>query len=203
MSRTWKTEPSTNLARMRVRRGPDGRPRPPRIIVHPPAPGDVHLLDKRLLLKLLPYLPVDYRYGLRVIELRGRTSATVGNPYATYTWKEKAIRLYSTPGVAWPIPIGTPRARRIYEAFGATIRHEEERQVILWPSRTDAARFLFGYVFAHELGHHFEYQYRFKWKLRAKLQGSEASADSHRRRLEAWAIFNAVIRKEPSLVSAG
>ena len=97
MSKTSHTWPSWLQAVEHIARGRDRRPKLPRIIVHPPKPGDVHLLDKRLLVRLLPYVPIDYRNGLKAIELRARTHPTVGHPYGTYNIREKIIRLYCTP----------------------------------------------------------------------------------------------------------
>jgi hypothetical protein len=194
MSRSWRTEPSEKQAHFRVARASDGTPLPPRIDVHPPRPGDVHLLDKQLLLALLSRLPLDYRHGLRRIELRPRESKTVGSPFATYHVRERSIRLYSTPARDWPFPPSHPGSFSIYKRFGADITFDEGLTVVHWKTSHEAKRFIFACVFAHELGHHFDHKYKHRWKLPVTVQGEELAADTHIRRLKAWRVFNTVLR---------
>ena len=193
MGKTAHTWPSWLQARDNIGRGPDGRVKLPRFVVHPPRPGDVHVLDKKMLVKLFPYLPLDYRNGLKVVELRARVPATVGLPWGTYHGREKRIRLYSLPALEWPIQSRHESASRVFHQFGGVVSQERGQGTVRRATPIDAARFLFVHVFAHELGHHFDRQYRCKWKVPSTLHGAEVSANRHVNRLNAWGIFDFVL----------
>jgi hypothetical protein len=75
----------------------------PRIVVHKPRRGDIYHLDKRLLTALWRWIPIAYRHGLKLIELKARTHDFVGRPYAYHHVRAKSICIYSCPPLDWPV----------------------------------------------------------------------------------------------------
>src|SRR5262245_15196678 len=164
----------------------------PRVIEHPPRPGDVHPLDRRTLLKLLPTLPLRFLHGLREIDLRARKSAEVGQPFGTYQPYFKLIRLYSTPYPDWPTSLDTLDPKSLVGRCGGSLIERDGQRFLRWPSRMALARYFFTRVFAHELGHHHVYQYKHKRPLPGSSRGHEDRANALMYQVRGWARFNLV-----------
>jgi hypothetical protein len=164
----------------------------PRVIERPPRPGDVHPLDRRTLLKLLPTLPLRFLHGLRGIELRARDSKEVGHPFGTYQPYFKLIRLYSTPYPDWPTTLDALNPNSIVGRSGGCLIERDGQRFLRWPSRMALARYFFARVFAHELGHHHVYQYKHKRSPPGSSRGHEDRADALMYEVQGWARFNSV-----------
>ncbi len=114
MSLNSRSEPTKIIAARRFPRDREGRPILPRVIKRAPRPGDVHPLTRQHISNFLRYLPVDYVYGLRRVELRGRTSEEIGDPYGYYLNGEKTIVLFSVPPDLWQFPHTTVAYKRLF-----------------------------------------------------------------------------------------
>src|SRR3974390_2912184 len=147
MTRSHRTAPKWMQAAYRVPFDRSGRDIMPRIVEHPPRPGDVHLLDRKSLLRLLPGLRLQYIHGLGAIELRARTSE-VGSPYAYYDARHKIIRLFSVPYPDWPWPSRRLRSGSSLDACGAVLVTNDGECFLHWSSQKAAARFFFSFVLA-------------------------------------------------------
>jgi len=191
MSGSSRTEPKWLQAASRVPFDRRGRAIMPRLVEHPARPGDVHLLDRRSLSRLLPRLRLEFIHGLRAIELRARVGE-VGDPYAYYDGRHKIIRLFSVPYPDWPWPSRRLRSGSSLDACGAVLVTHGAECVLHWSSRKDAARFFFSFVLAHELGHHHAYQYKHKRRLPGSPRAHEDRAEAVVMRMRAWTIFNGV-----------
>jgi hypothetical protein len=181
MARSYRTRPSRIIARDRIARDRSGAVRYPRIVVHPPAPGDVHPLPKALLRELLPQLLPAYLYGLKRIELRPRLGADIGRPFGIYWGSNRTIWLNSLP-LHWFLPDMTPAFRQTIQGFDALVTDTPTGAQVVWHP-IDLAAYLFFDVFLHELGHHYAVQYRTKKRFPAHLSGQEQSAEDHKCRL--------------------
>jgi len=191
-SRTW---PKWLQAASRVPFNRSGRAIMPRIVEHPPRPNDVHLLDRKSLLRLLPALPLEYIHGLRAIELRARTSE-VGSPYAYYDGRHKLIRLFSVPYPDWPWQAQHLRPGSSLDACGAVLVTHGDECFLHWSGQKAAARFFFSFVLAHELGHHHAYQYKHKRRLPGSPRAHEDRAEAVVMQMRAWRIFNRIFGSE-------
>lgn len=178
MTRSYGTASLRKQASRRITRDRHGRPILPRIVVHPPRPGDVHPLERSALLKLLPFVPLRFLSGLEGIELRARESPEVGLPFGTYQPAFRWIRLYSMPFPHWPYWADTLRPRSMLGLCGATLIDLEGQRFLHWPDRISMARYYFAWILAHELGHHHVYEYRNKRRAPGSSRGHEARADA-------------------------
>src|SRR5262245_7102459 len=151
MSRSYRTEPTFFQAHARVPKRRDGRHVLPDIVEHQPRPGDIFLVDRRMLLKLLPHLPLEYLHGLDYIELRARESPYVGSPFAYYDAKYKLIRMFSTPPIEWPWEGTALASNSALHKFGASLTEREGSRFLTWPNTRLAARYVLAWVLAHEL----------------------------------------------------
>ncbi len=192
MSLSKRTEPIETQARAYAARDKHGTVIDPRIVVHKPRRGDIHHLNKKLLTALWRWIPMRYRQGLEVIELRARTNEIVGYPYGCYDVRSKAIRLYSCPPLEWPVGPTAPDAFGVYKSCGARIEVRAGIQYICWANEKDAGRYFCAFILAHELGHHFMHQFKYKRKLPNMTSAHEAGANLHGLRLRGWRAYNAV-----------
>ncbi len=183
MSRSFRTQTATSIAKRRIARRPNGDVQLPRIVERAPAPGDVHPVPKKSLRWMLEYVPVAYLYGLRRIELRPRKDGdTFGTPFGVYLRDERAVLLYSLPTV-WLYETLEESFRKSIERHNASITHTPEGYIVRWPRRVSLALWFFGYVITHELGHHYNERYKFKRKARSTVPAEEASANLHAERV--------------------
>src|SRR5438552_12590494 len=115
MSRSYRTQKESIIARRRVTMLP-------RVIERPPAFGDIHPLAGRTVRCLFRRIPLEYLYGLARIELRPRQTAAVGQPLAaTYATRKLSSctrfrRVYGNSLAA-----SQQITRRSFEARSATI----------------------------------------------------------------------------------
>lgn len=197
MAHSFRTARERYQASWSIARDRSGRPVLPRVVQHPSRPGDVHPLDRKALIKLLPTVPLRFLHGLSRIEIRARESSDVGAPYGLYKPHYKLIRLYSTPFPDWPAtPTAVIKPKSIFGICGVSIVERDGQFFFRWPTRTALARFYFVGVFAHELGHHHVYQYRHKRPLPGSLRGHEDKADDLMPRVRPWAGFRSVFGDE-------
>lgn len=175
MSNSYRTQKESIIARRRISRDSDGAIKYPRVIEKKPAPGDIHALDKRLLERILPDLPIESVYGLRRIELRARKGAQIGKPFATYLQGERAVILYSLP-LAWSVPHLEGGFQETVGS-GAVFTKTNTGWLVQWKDESHMAFWFFNAVFTHELGHHFDWQYRNKNGLVEGHRHSELIAD--------------------------
>ena len=166
-----------------------GAPEIPRVVEHEPRPGDVHPVDRKLLLRLLRRLPAHLLRGVSRIELRARTSADVGKPFGTYYPRETLIRLYSVPFPDWPCELEILRPKSLLAGCGATLIHRDGQKFIHWTHPLHLAKYFFVTTFAHELAHHYVYKNRRRRSLPTTLRGHEQRADNLMFRLGALAAF--------------
>ena len=192
MTRSYRTARKLDQAAWGVARDRQGLPVLPKVIEHPPRPGDVHPLDRRTLLKLLPRVPLRFVHGLRAIELRARESADVGMPYGLYQPRFKLVRLYSTPYPDWPYPQAILEPRSIFARCGASLLFQDAQCFLHWPSKAALARYYFFRVLAHELGHHHVYQYKHKRPLPGSSRAHEDRANVLAWEVRGWKHFSAV-----------
>jgi len=198
MADSRNTYPERFQAALYIRRNKLGEPMLPRVVEHPPPPGDVHPLDRQTLLKLLPVIPLRFLQGVRAIELRARPFKREDHPLGTYEPRYKLIRLYSQPFPETPLrnSLQEINPRSILGLCGVTIVEREGERFLHWPSRIDYARYFFAWVFAHELGHHHVYQFKHKRRLPGTLRGHEERADAVALEMNALARFNFVFRDD-------
>ncbi len=198
MAKSRNTYPEHFQAALHVRRDKLGAPVFPRVVEHPPLPGDVHPLDRQTLLKLLPASPLRFLHGVSAIELRARPFKCDDHPLGTYEPRYKLIRLYSQPFPDTPLrnTLQEINPRSILGRCGVTILEREGERFLHWPSRKDYARYFFTRVFAHELGHHHVYQFKHKRRLPGTLRGHEERADALALEMSAFARFNLVFRDD-------
>jgi hypothetical protein len=196
MSKTDRTAREAYQAAWKMPRDRLGEVVLPRITEHPPRPGDVHPLDRKTLLKLLPKVPLRFLHGLRGIELRARESEEFGNPFGAYQPRFKLVRLYSTPYPEWPYPADSLNPNSILGLCGARMLQRDGQFYLLWPGRLALARYYFARILAHELGHHHVYQFRHKRSLPGSSQGHEGRADALADEMQGLLRFNAVFGAE-------
>jgi len=182
MSRSFRTEKESSIARRRIQHDADGSVVLPRIISRKEYPGDVHPLSRRSLGRLLRTVPEEYLYGLSRIELRARESIDIGCPFGMYIGDEKAIFLYSLP-LEWRLPSLSGWLERSLNEFFAETTTTGKEILVRWPNKNLLSLWFYCEVFAHELGHHFRNQYRHKRK-RGDLIREELVADLHARRFK-------------------
>jgi hypothetical protein len=199
MANSRNTYPERFQAASHARWDKRGRAILPRVIEHPPLPGDVHPLDRKTLLKLLPMIPLRFLHGVSAIELRARRFGSDKHPLGAYQPRSKLIRLYSQPFPDKPLrePLLEINPRSILGVCGAAIVEREGERFLHWPSRKAYARFFFTRVFAHELGHHHVYQFKHKRRLPGTRRGHEERADAIADEMRAFARFNAVFGRDP------
>ena len=143
------------------------------------SPGDVHPLTRQHISTFLRYLPVDYVYGLRRVELRGRTSEEIGDPYGYYLNGEKTIVLFSVPPDLWQFPHTPGGSYWRFEVHDAEVEVVNDQVHVRWKRPVDLAYFFYREVFLHELGHHYHNQYRSRNKHPRYYAAKEASATRH------------------------
>ncbi len=181
MSRSYRTQKESVIARRNIRRDPEGSPVLPRLIQRKPHQEDVHALPKQALARLLTRIPQTYLYGLSRIELRARSSKEIGQPFGLYLPDEKAILLYSLP-TKWELDfIGSSLELSIKRYYGNIIKGNGQINVS-WPNKEVMGLWFYCYVFTHELGHHYRQQYRYKRKS-GGLAEEELVADLHAKRI--------------------
>jgi hypothetical protein len=200
MGQSRNTYSASLRAVLHVRRDKLGKAILPRVVEHPPLPGDVHPLNRQTLLKLLPMVPLRYLQGIRAIELRARPFGSDTQPRGTYEPRHKLVRLYSQPFPDKPIwkPLEDTYIHpdSILGICGATIIERDGRQFLHWPNRKAYARYFFARVFAHELGHHHVYQHRYKRRMPGSSRGHEARADALAWQMQGLARFDAVFGRD-------
>jgi hypothetical protein len=179
-----------------------GRAVLPRITEHPPRPGDVHPLERRTLLKLLPAVPLRFLHGLNGIELRARESEDFGNPFGSYQPHFKLVRLYSTPYPEWPYRSDVLNPNSILGQCGASLLRRGGQGFLLWPSRVAIARYYFARILAHELGHHHVYQYKHKRRIPGSSRGHEGRADALAHEIHGLLRFDVVFGEDAQLFPA-
>jgi hypothetical protein len=194
MSNSGNTFPECFQAANHIRRDKLGKPVFPRVIEHPPLLGDVHPLDKRTLVKLLPVIPLRFLHGVSAIELRARPFKSENHPLGTYQPKYKLIRLYSQPFPEIPLrsPLDEITPKSLLGVCGVTLVERNGERFLRWPSRKNFAQYFFTHVFAHELGHHHVYQFKHKRRPPETLRGHEERADAVAMEINALARFNFV-----------
>jgi len=192
MARSFRTARKSDQARWGMPRDLEGKPVLPKIVEHAPRPGDVHPLERRALLQLLPSVPLRFVQGLKGIELRARESADVGMPYGVYQPRFKLIRLYSTPYPDWPYPEARLEPRSIFARCGTSLVFRGGECFLHWPSRQALARYYFFRILAHELGHHHVYQYRHKRPMPGSLRAHEDRANVLQWQVQGWHRFSAI-----------
>ena len=137
------------------------------------------------------FVPLEYLYGLKQIELRPRADQ-VGNPYGFYSPGEKLIVLYSAPRV-WELGRVSDEPSllgqiAVLEDYGAQVRRDRNKLMVHWPESVGLEKLYFWQVFLHELGHHYSNQ----WKRRRKRppwgRYQEIVAELHRHKLSAHAV---------------
>ena len=180
MSRSYRTQKESIIARRRVTMLP-------RVIERPPAFGDIHPLAGRTVRCLFRRIPLEYLYGLARIELRPRQTAAVGQPFGCYLRDEKIVILYSVPPSVWQFPGRLPADyRRSFEARSATISQHGDHVRVTWPDEGGFMRlWYYAYVFTHELGHHYVEQYRAKNGRVGGRLFNKIVAEMHARRFTA------------------
>ena len=192
MAHSIRTARKSDQAWWRIPRDREGKPVLPRVVEHAPRPGDVHPLERRTLLELLPSVPLRFLHGLKGIELRARESKNVGMPYGIYQAHFKLIRLYSTPYPDWPYPEELLEPRSIFARCGTSLVYRGGECFLHWPSHKALARYYFFRILAHELGHHHVDQYRHKRPLPGSLRAHEARADVLQWEVQGWQRFSAI-----------
>jgi hypothetical protein len=130
MANSYRTAPAILQARVNHIRDKYGATLLPHIVVHKPRRGDIYHLDKRLLTAVWRWIPIAYRHGLKVIELKARTNDFVGHPYAYHHIRTKSICIYSCPPLDWPVTSTDPNACGNYKTFGATVQTRSGTQFI-------------------------------------------------------------------------
>ena len=169
------------IARRNIRRDVKGERALPRLSERPAYPGDIHPIPKSVLIRLLKHIPDVYLYGLSRIELRARGSMRVGDPFGVYLRDENAIALYSLPTV-WELDLMGSMLTASVTKFHAIIKKKPGKVSVEWPKEEFMSLWFYGYVFAHELGHHYRNKYRYKRKRGGFIE-EELVADLHAKRL--------------------
>ena len=159
MTRSYRTDHPSRVAKRRVLRDARGNPLLPRIIERKPRRGDIHPLPKFFIGRMIPDIPIEYLYGLRYIELRARENKSIGKPFAFYDRADRIMVLYSLP-LEWSLNgISEPLEQSVRRCYG-TIVKDDGSVTVTWPRQFLMNFWFFDYVFCHELGHHFSEQYR-------------------------------------------
>lgn len=186
MSRSYRALPPAARAAREERRG-EGRFR---IVVRRARVGDVHPIEPDRLGNLLRAAPRSYTRDLRRVELRARSSAIVGDPFAEYRPGERAIVLYSLPlSWTWEGLVREPRVAASMRRARASVTFDGDRLTVHWPSQTRLGFWFWWHVLNHELGHHYRFVNRGRRGVAAPPR-EEAVADVHSRRL-----FRAFVRR--------
>lgn len=131
----------------------------PEIVEEPPAPGDVHPLDKDDIARILRMLPFIHIAGLRRIELRARKGERIGEPFGCYWREEKTIILYSLPETWRLEAIGADFLRSL-AVSDAEIKETQDYLLVTWPEPGSMSLWFYSHVLAHEFIHHYLEQYR-------------------------------------------
>lgn len=134
MSRTYKTLKESVMATQRMKRDLNGELLLPRIIVKPPTKGDIHPLTHQELHRVLKRVPVEYLYGLHHVELRGRRSNEIGQPFGQYSPSLKVITLYSLPR-EWKLKWIGRHLRQSLPKFHADVSRKEDQYLVTWPKK--------------------------------------------------------------------
>ena len=181
MSKSYRTQPTHITAKRRIKKDADGSIEYPRIVSRKSRLGDIHPIDKKLMISVLQKIPVEFIYGLKKIELRSRQDKKIGEPYGFYRYSERMIVLYSVPSDSWVLDGFTPQWRKAFRAWGAKLEKQGETFFCMWnPSKL---RHFFCAVLCHELGHHYTFQYHSKNKLILHQTTNENLADLHGSRI--------------------
>lgn len=170
-------------------------PEIPRVVEHAPRPGDVHPLTRKMLLRLLPELPSHLLRAVSRIELRGRTSPEVGNPFGSYSPRDELIRLYSVPYPNWPWSAGDLHPQSRAAQCGAILITIDGVPHIQWQRLIDLSRY-YAQTLAHELGHHYVYRHRRRWSLPETLRGHEARANRYMWQMGMMKAFDSLLSSE-------
>ena len=126
-------------------------------------------------------IPIEYLYGLRRIELRGRLNKEIGRPFGLYSPGEKVITLFSLP-LTWQLTNPGSWLRHSLPKFHAQITHEEDKIHVKWPEESIMSLWFYCEVFTHELGHHFRARYWRKNGGYGSRSHEEFVAELHARR---------------------
>ena len=183
MSRSYRTLPDRILARDRIARDRDGSVALPRIVARRAPPGDFHPLGPRTLRRYLRWVPWEYVYGLRCVELMPRRGKAIGDPYGSYRPRERKIRLYSVPKTTWTFErMGEPW-KAYFRSQGAQVTDSAGAVVVEWADPTGIRVFYAYDVLFHELGHHHVHRYGTKRKMPITVRTHEFLADQRSDRL--------------------
>ena len=131
----------------------------PEIAEGPPAPGDVHPLDKEDIARILRMLPFIHIAGLKRVELRARRGDRIGEPFGCYWREEKAIILYSLPRT-WRLEFIGADFLRSLAMCDAEVKDLQDAVIVNWPEPESMSLWFYSYVLSHELIHHYLEQYR-------------------------------------------
>lgn len=181
MSNSYRTEKESIIAARKIKRNSNGGIVYPRIVIKPPAPGDVHPLTPKYLRILFEKIPIEYLYGLRKIELRSRSNNEIGRPFAHYSGAQKTITLFSLPH-EWKFQHPNWDFCMSLLKFHPKIIEEEDSLIVRWKNPKAMSLWFYLDVFTHELGHHFRMQYRHKNGALGRYKDEELVAELHARR---------------------
>lgn len=189
MSRSYRTTKESVLARRRLKRDSAGKPILPKIISRKPRAGDIHPIDRSLLLTLLQLIPEKYLYGLSKVELRAR-EGEIGEPFGDYR-DDSSMRLYSLP-LVWRMTSWSEGGLKGYAEYNARVERHDSEVIVHWPDARDLSFWFYFSVFAHELGHHFRNQYKSKRKIWGRARDEELVAETHRIRVQRLIFYNMI-----------
>lgn len=175
MSKSFRDRPKWKTAELKFPKDREKKFIYPRVIQSACLKKEYFPLNKVAFSALLRFLPKEYIYGLKKIELRPRPGKEIANPLAYYRSGEKTIFLFSVPKGIWKFDkIGNTG---YYELHGAAITTNADSSVtVVWKDRLDLA-FMYYVVFLHELGHHYQHQYRTKKGIPNSSASREKFAD--------------------------
>jgi hypothetical protein len=186
MSRSYKTQKESVIAKRRIVRDTRGNPLYPRIIVRRARQGDIHPLTRQQLKSVFQNIPLKYLYGLHAIEMRARQDNRIGDPFGKYSIEDKIIILFSLP-LEWQLEgakiDSLPEFILRCQLCKAEITESERGVTIKWSDKTWLSFWYYMEIFTHELGHHYNIQYRHKKGRFGKIAHEEFVEDLHARRI--------------------
>ncbi len=181
MANSYRTQKESILASRRMKKDNNGDYILPRVIEKKPAKDDMHPISKSMLNRILNEIPLEYLYGLKRIELRGRNDK-IGNPFGYYISDENAIILFSLP-MNWCLEYISPDLEESLLSYGVEITECDNNYLINLKDEMRASLWFYCYVLAHELGHHYVEQYKNKNSREMSKSHNELVADLHSIRL--------------------
>jgi hypothetical protein len=180
VSKTFKTLPPETYALSFHKRDRTGLRVLPRIVYRNPRPGDIHPLSPAMVRDLLWFVPAEYIYGLKAIELRPR-QGEIGEPYGAYLFRDKRIWLYSCPPHTWRFTAKAwPNHMGVLSSGARLAAHQEDPASVFveWDDPDGIWRTHIHTLF-HELGHHYVNQYRSSRGRPGIRTRNEGLADLH------------------------